>query len=81
MVTVSSSCTDVIVVRNSLSRKCSGLRHPAEASGISFPLPRSDNLPPKPGNCSPGWLWAIAGCPFAVRICPCVGPSTSTAPR
>lgn len=81
MITVSSSCTDVTTVRNSLSRKCSGLQHPAETSGISFPLPCSDHLPPKPENCSPGWLWAIASCPFTVHICPCMGSSTSTAQR
>lgn len=76
---VSSSCTDVSTARNSLSKNCSELQHPAEMTRISFALPCSDNRPAEPENCSPSWLWAIAGCPSTIHICPCIGSSRSTA--
>lgn len=45
---VSSSCTDVSAARNSLSKNCSELQHPAETTRISFALPCSDNRPAEP---------------------------------
>lgn len=69
---VSSSHTDVIAARNSLSKNCSERQRPAEMTGSSFPSPCSSNLPAKPQNHAPGWLWAIAGCPSTTHTCPCV---------
>lgn len=60
----------MITAINSLSKKYSELQRLAEMTGISFPSPCSNNLPAEPENHSPGWLWAIAGCPFAVHSCP-----------
>lgn len=67
-----SSCTDVITARNSLSKICSELRHPAETTRISFPLSCSSNLPENESH-SPGWLWATAGCPSLYKAVPAWG--------